>query len=157
MEKNYEEFLKGKLVKRQRPDFNQIARQLRRSLRDLKTAEANLEIDLTWAFAIAYHSMIRAGRALMYSKGYLPTATQSHKTIVEFTRLVLGGEYQSLTSRFNRMRRRRHNFIYESKNYIAHHEAKSSLETASKLVNGIIVLVRQENPQKDLLEVQRSK
>ena len=71
----------------------------------MKTAEANLKIDLTWSFAIAYHAMIRAGRALMYSKGYLPTAKHSHKTIVEFTRLTLGDEYHSLVGKFNRFTR----------------------------------------------------
>jgi len=150
MKLNYEKFLKDKFVKRQRPDFKQIAHQLQRSLKDLKTAEANLEIDLTWSFTIAYHSMIRAGKALMYSKGYLPIAKRSHKTIVEFTKLILGEEYDSLISKFNRMRRQRHNFIYDSKNHITYHEAKSSLETAKKLTNRIIVLVRQENPQKYL-------
>jgi len=150
MKLNYEKFLKDKFVKRQRPDFKQIAHQLQRSLKDLKTAEANLEIDLTWSFTIAYHSMIRAGKALMYSKGYLPTAKRSHKTIVEFTKLILGEEYDSLISKFNRMRRQRHNFIYDSKNHITYHEAKSSLETAKKLTNRIIVLVREENPQKYL-------
>lgn len=116
----------------------------------MKTAEVNLEIDLTWSFTIAYHSMIRAGRALMYSKGYLPTAKHSHKTIVEFTRLALGDEYHNLIGRFNRMRRQRHDFIYDSKNHITHHEAKSSLEAAKKLINKIIVLVKQENPEKYL-------
>jgi len=94
--------------------------------------------------------MIRAGKALMYSRGYLPTAKHSHKTIVEFTKLILGEEYQDLIGRFNRMRRRRHDFIYEAKNRIAYREAKSSLETAKKLVDKIIVLVKQENPQKYL-------
>jgi len=37
--------------------------------------------------------MVRAGKALMYSKGYLPTAKDSHKTIIEFTKLVLGEQY----------------------------------------------------------------
>lgn len=147
---NYEKFLRDKLIKRQKPDFKQIAHQLERSLKDLKTAEANLEIDLTWSYTIAYHSMIRAGRALMYSKGYLPTAINSHKTIVEFTKFTLGDEYSSLIGRFNRMRRRRHDFIYDSKNHITSQEAKSSLEAAKKLINKIIALVKQESPQKDL-------
>lgn len=147
---NYERFLRDKLIKRQKPDFKQIVHQLQRSLKDLKTAEANLEIDLTWSYTIVYHSMIRAGRALMYSKGYLPTAKNSHKTIVEFTKLTLGDEYYSLIGRFNRMRRQRHDFIYESKNHITSHEAKSSLEAANKLINKIIALVKQESPQKDL-------
>ena len=147
---SYERFLRDKLVKKQRPDFRQIEHQLQRSLKDLKTAEANLEIDLTWSFAIAYHAMIRAGRALMYSKGYLPTAKNSHRTIVEFVKLTLGDEYSSIMSRFNRMRRKRHDFIYDSKNHITSDEAKSSLETAKKLIDKIVASVKQANPEKPL-------
>lgn len=150
MKMSYEKFLRDKLLKRQRPDFKQIAHQLQRALKDLKTAEANLEIDLTWSYTIAYHSMIRGSRALMFSKGYLPTAKNSHKTIVEFTKLILGDEYHSLISRFNRMRRRRHDFIYDSKNHITSDEAKSSLAAAKKLINKIIILIKQESPQKEL-------
>ena len=150
MKTDYEEFLKDRLIKKQRPDFKQITHQLQRSLKDLKTAEANLKIDLTWSFAIAYHSMIRASRALMYSKGFLPTIKHSHKTIIRFTKLILGDEYDNIIIRFNRMRRQRHDFIYDSKNYITYQEAKSSLETAKKLIDKIIVLVNQESPQKHL-------
>ncbi len=147
---SYEKFLKDNLIKNQTPDFKQISYQLQRSLKDLKTAEANLKIDLTWALAIAYHAMIRAGRALMYSKGYLPTTKRTHKTIVEFTKLILGHEYGALVSKFNRLRRKRHDFIYDSKNHITHSEAKSSLDTAKKLIDKIIDLVKQENPERYL-------
>jgi len=147
---NYERFLRDKLVKRQKPDFKQIPHQLQRSLKDLKTAEATLKIDLTWSLMIAYHAMIRAGRALMYSKGYLPTTKRSHKTIVEFTKLILGNEYHVLVSKFNRIRRKRHDFIYDSKNHITYSEAKSSLETSKKLIKQIILIVKKEMPQKDL-------
>ena len=150
MRMNYERFLRDKLVKRQKPDFKQIPHQLQRSLKDLKTAEATLKIDLTWSLMIAYHAMIRAGRALMYSKGYLPTTKRSHKTIVEFTKLILGNEYHVLVSKFNRIRRKRHDFIYDSKNHITYSEAKSSLETSKKLIKQIILIVKKEMPQKDL-------
>ena len=146
----YEKFLKDNLLKVEKPDFKQISYQLKRSQRDLKTAEANLSIDLTWAFAIAYHAMMRAGKALLYSKGYLPTAKNSHKTIVELTKLILGEEYDSVINRFSRMRRQRHDFIYDSKNHITPHEAKSSIDTAKKLINEIIILVKKESPEKDL-------
>ena len=146
----YEKFLKDNLIKKEKPDFKQIAYQLKRAQKDLTTAEANLSIDLTWAFAIAYHAMIRASKALMYSKGYLPTAKRSHKTIVELTKLILGSEYESIIGRFSRMRRRRHDFIYDSKNNITSHEAKSSIDTAKKLIDEIVILVRKENPEKDL-------
>lgn len=146
----YEKFLKDNLIKKEKPDFKQIAYQLKRAQKDLTTAEANLSIDLTWAFAIAYHAMMRASKALMYSKGYLPTAKRSHKTIVELTKLMIGNEYESIVGRFSRMRRRRHDFIYDSKNHITPHEARISIETAKKLIDEIVVLVRKENPEKDL-------
>lgn len=147
---SYEKFLRDKLIKRQTPDFKQIEYQLKRAQKDLKTAESNLTIDLTWAFAIAYHAMIRASKALMYSKGYLPTAKRSHKTIVEFAKLSLSSEYENLIGRFNRMRRQRHDFIYGSKNHITSHEAKLSIDTAKKLIEEIVTLIRAENPEKDL-------
>ena len=146
----YEKFLKDNLIKKEKPDFKQIAYQLKRAQKDLTTGEANLSIDLTWAFAIAYHAMMRASKALMYSKGYLPTAKRSHKTIVELTKLILGSEYESIIGRFSRMRRRRHDFIYDSKNNITPHEAKSSIDIAKKLIEEIIILVKKENPEKEL-------
>ena len=147
---SYERFLKANLIKKQKPDFKQISLQLKRALRDLKTAEANFKIDLTWSATIAYHAIIRAGRALMYSKGYLPTTKKTHKTIVEVTKLILGHEYDSLVSRFNRLRRKRHDFIYDSKNHITHSEATSSLDTAKRLIDKIIDLVKQEDPERHL-------
>jgi uncharacterized protein (UPF0332 family) len=146
----YEKFLRDKLIKRQAPDFKQIEYQLKRAQKDLKTAESNLSIDLTWAFAIAYHAMMRASKALMYSRGYLPTPKKSHKTIVEFAKLSLSNEYENLIGRFNRIRRQRHDFIYDSKNHITFHEAKLSIETAKKLIEEIITLVKEESPEKDL-------
>ena len=147
---SYEKFLKEGLIKRQSADFKQIAYQLKRAGKDLKTAESVLSIDLIWAFAIAYHAMMRVSKALMYSKGYLPTAKNSHKTIVEFTKLSLGNAYEDLIARFNRMRRRRHDFIYDSKNHVTLTEAKSSIEVARKLIEEVANLISKENPDKGL-------
>lgn len=147
---SYEKFLKDNLIKQQKPDFKQISYQLQRALKDLNTAEANLKIDLTWSLTIAYHAMIRAGRALMYSKGFLPTTRKSHKTIVEITKQILGQDYDVLISKFNRLRRKRHEFIYDSKNHITHSEAVSSLETGKQLIDKIVDLVKQENPERHL-------
>ncbi len=147
----YERFLKDHLIKRQIPDFKQISAQLKRTRKDIDTAESVLTKDPTWAFAITYHAMIRAGKALMYAKGYLPTVQRSHKTIVEFTKLTLGDEYEALIKRFNRMRRQRHDFIYDSVNNISVQEVRSAIDTAAKLMNEITKRIREENPQVELL------
>ena len=44
----------------------QILTNLGRARKDLVTSKANLSIDEEWAYTIAYHAMLRAGRALMF-------------------------------------------------------------------------------------------
>lgn len=149
---NYEELLRNNLIKRVNLDFKQISSQIKRAEKDLKTAESVSSIDLNWSFAIAYHAMIRAGRALMYSKGFLPTAKQTHKTIVDFTKMVLGDEYLNLVIRLDRMRRQRHNFIYDSKNDITYSEVNSALETAKRLIERLATIIEKENPQTKLFD-----
>jgi uncharacterized protein (UPF0332 family) len=135
---DYEKLLKDHLIKKQRPDLEQIKSQLIRAEKDLQTAESVIPIDLTWSFAIAYHAMIRAGRALMFSRGYLPTTKNSHKTIMEFTGSILGDKYKDLMLRFNRMRRKRHDFIYDSQNHTTVSEATSAIKTAKELIDKIV-------------------
>jgi len=57
MKLNYKRFLKNRLVKKQRPDFEQVGHQIQRSLKGLKTAEANLSIDLTWSFELSSYGI----------------------------------------------------------------------------------------------------
>ena len=41
----------------------QIISNIKRAQKDLHTAKDLLKIDEVWAYAISYHSMLRAGRA----------------------------------------------------------------------------------------------
>lgn len=134
---SYERWLKDHLIKSVVPDRDQITKQLKRASKDLRTAEALSSIDRTWSFTIAYHAMIRAGRAFMYSRGYLPTTLNTHKTIVEFTREALAAQYGDLLLRFDRMRRKRHDFIYDSENHTTEREARAAIKTAQDLIRGI--------------------
>lgn len=115
----------------------QIAANLSRAVRDLTTAAATMPLDAEWAYAIAYHAMLRAGRALMFANGWRPKGRDQHKTVVEFCAGILGAEYQRLVLRFNRMRVRRNDFIYEPERPIPHVEATQSLESAREFVERI--------------------
>ena len=90
--------------------------------------------------------------------GAMPPELPSQRTEQHLTRLVnrlellLGEEYHTLVSKFNRLRRKRHDFIYDSKNHTTYQEAKASLETAKKLIDEIIVLIKEESPEKDLFK-----
>ena len=130
----------------------QIRSNLNRAQRDLRTAKANLEIDEEWAYTIAYHAMLRAGRAFMFASGYRPRGKDQHKTVVEFCSESLGIDFQHLTARFNRMRLKRHDFIYEPERPIPRTEAVKSLESAEQFVQEIIQRIENLNPQKRLIE-----
>ena len=52
------------LIERVEPNPENAKKALERAQRDLRTARATLDIDEEWAYTIAYHAMLRAGRAL---------------------------------------------------------------------------------------------
>lgn len=128
----------------------QIVSNIKRAGKDLITAKANIEIDEEWAYTISYHAMLRAGRALMFSMGYRPKGKNQHKTVVDFCEEILGEDFKNLTERFNRMRIKRHDFIYEPERPISRTEVKKSLENAEKFVREIIDKIQKANPQKKL-------
>ena len=147
---NLEDLLKNNLIKKVNPDFKQINLQIIRAKKDLETSKSLMAKDLTWALTIIYHSMLRISRAMMYSKGFLPTTKNTHKTIVEFTKYTLGTDFYNLINRFDRLRRQRHNFIYESENNITLSEVNRATELAKELFIKIEEIIIKENPQKNL-------
>ena len=128
----------------------QITSNIKRAQKDLITAKATLEIDEEWSYTISYHAMLRAGRALMFSSGYRPKGKNQHKTVVDFCSEILGENFRDLTTRFNRMRVKRHDFIYEPERPIPKTEAIKSLESAGKFVKEIMEKIQKSTPQKKL-------
>ena len=91
---DFDKYIKRGLLKEQRVDFRQIARQIARAERDLVTVELVMEKDPEWAATMAYQAMLRSGRALLFAHGYLPADGRQHKTVVELTAHLLGEEYR---------------------------------------------------------------
>jgi len=138
------------LIEKVRFNDKQIVSNIMRARKDLITAKANIEIDEEWAYTISYHAMLRAGRAFMFSIGYRPKGKNQHKTVVDFCAEMLGEDFKSLTDRFNRMRVKRHDFIYEPERPIPRTEAVKSLESAEKFVKKIMDKIQKANPQEKL-------
>jgi uncharacterized protein (UPF0332 family) len=146
-EKFLEEYLTKGLLKEQKTSFGAVEKLILRSEKDLKTAKANLKIDEGIAYTVAYLAMLRAGRAFMLFKGFRPVDGYQHKTVVEFMAQCLGEEYKSIAERFDRMRRKRNTFTYEIDVSISYTEAESAFATATKFVNLIKAIIKEENPQ----------
>jgi len=141
------EYLDKGLLKEQKPSLKAVEKLILRAHKDLKTAEANLDIDEGIAYSVAYLAMLRAGRALMLLKGFRPADGYQHKTVVEFTAESLRGSFKDLVELFDRMRRKRNIFTYEIDISISRTEADNALGTAVKFVEIIKDDIRKENPQ----------
>jgi uncharacterized protein (UPF0332 family) len=140
------------LIEKGKFSGRQITSNLTRAQRDLRTAKANLKIDEEWAYTIAYHAMLRAGRAFMFASGYRPRGKDQHKTVVEFCSESLGKDIQHLTARFNRMRLKGHVFIYDPERPIPRTEAEKSLESAEQFVKEIVRRIEKMTSPKRLIE-----
>lgn len=143
----FKKYLERGLLKKQSPNLAQISKQIERAFRDLKTAKCVLELDPEWAATMAYQSMLRAGRALLFANGYLPIDGAQHRTVVEVTGKILNPEYASLIRQFEKLRKKRNLFFYDSEDTGNLGEAKTALETAKELLGKIKNRIEETNSQ----------
>jgi hypothetical protein len=86
----------------------------------------------------------------MMSFGYRPLGKDQHATVVRFTSIVFGNKLKDLTNMFDRMRRKRHDFIYDPNRPIPRQEATQAVADAEELVKQIWHIVKNKDPQKNL-------
>lgn len=152
-----EEYLGKGLIKKQKSDFRSAKKLILRAKKDIKTARANLEIDEGIAYTVAYLAMLRAGRALMFLKGFRPADRYQHKTVVEFMSQFLGTEFKPIIERFDKMRRKRNIFTYDVDISISKTEADNAIDTAVKFVDLVQKIIEKENPQRKFGFTKRKK
>lgn len=148
---NYKNFIndllnKG-LIKKQTIDFNQIKMLLLRAKKDLMVARKNLVIDEEVAYNYAYLSMLRCGRALMFLKSFRPDDGQQHKTVIDFTAVILDPQYSALLTKFDMMRRKRNQFTYDPLLPVSRTEAENAIKSAEEFAAKITEFIKKENPQ----------
>lgn len=130
----FDAHMNGGFLKKQHPNERQISYQLHRADLDLKTAQKIINADPEWAITVAYHAMLRSGRALLFAHGYLPADGAQHKTVVELTGKIFGSSYKDLITQFERLRRKRNMFFYESFESASATEARNALKTAATIL-----------------------
>jgi len=144
---NWAKYLNKGLIKEQKSNFKQIGKQIIRAEKDLSTFSLVIDADPEWASTIAYQAMLRAGRALLYSFGFLPADGQQHKTVVKITGEILGDKYTTTVKKFDKYRKKRNNFFYDSEDAHNFTEAKIALKIAKELLKEIKKRIKSFNPQ----------
>ncbi len=143
----YEELRERGLVEEIRPDFRQVSTLLTRAMKDLSTARANVSIDKEWAYTIAYQAMLRAAKAVVTAEGWRPRGRDQARTVVMLVGELLGEEGRSLVNGFDRMRRKRQDFMEEPQTPIPWYEVEGALKDAQALIERLLELAREKNPQ----------
>ncbi|MBI4397866.1 MAG: HEPN domain-containing protein [Candidatus Omnitrophica bacterium] len=94
-------------------DFLKIAHLIQRAKKDLATAQLIQEADLEAAYQLLYDGMLHTALAYMMSDGMQPDIHGKHKTVIEYIEHALGNRFKSKIEFYDRMRRKRHQFLYE--------------------------------------------
>ena len=141
------EYTKRGLIKEQKRNFKAIENTISRSYKEIEVAQANIKIDEGIAFTIAYTAMLHAGRALMLLKGYRPSDSYQHKTVVDFVTIVLGEKYKALTQHFDKMRKKRNIFTYEVSISISETEVRNAIKSAADFIKAVRDIIEKENSQ----------
>lgn len=137
-------------IKKQKAGIVQIEALLKEAILDLKEAKKISHIAERATYLLAYMSMLKAGRALLLFKGYMPDDGAQHKTVVEVTIAILGDKFKNPTEQFETMRRKRNEMTYEAGSLLSKSEAQKAFSDAISLVEGILSEVKSQNPQLEL-------
>ena len=137
-------------IRKQKVGFTQIEALLKQAVLDLQEAQKIAQIAERATYLLAYMAMLKAGRALLLLKGYVPDDGAQHKTVVELTSAYLGKDYQNLTEQFERMRRKRHEMTYEAGTLLSKIESQKAFADAIALIHKILDEVKAQNPQLEI-------
>lgn len=137
-------------IRKQKAGFVQIEALLKEAVLDLEEAKKIAHLAERATYLLAYNAMLKAGRALMLLKGYVPDDGAQHKTVVEMTSAILGDQYRTLTDQFETMRRKRNEMTYESGTLLSKSEAQKAFSDATALVKKIFAEAKAQNPQLEL-------
>ncbi len=137
-------------IRKQKAGFIQTEALLKEAILDLEEARKIVQLAERATYLLAYNAMLKAGRALMLMKGFVPDDGAQHKTVVEMTSVILGDQYRALTDKFETMRRKRNAMTYEAGTLIPKSEAQKAFSDAIVLVKKILAEAKLKNPQLEL-------
>jgi uncharacterized protein (UPF0332 family) len=137
-------------IRKQKAGIVQVDALLREAILDLKEAKKIAHLAERATYLLAYMAMLKAGRALLLLKGYVPDDGAQHKTVVEVTSIILGEKYKSLAQQFETMRRKRNEITYEAGILLTKSEAEKAFLDAISLIEKILAEVKAQNPQIEL-------
>lgn len=139
----FEDLEKRGWIERIPIDKEEIEGVLELVKRDIKVAQKLINIDLDWAYNLAYNSLLQASFALMYTFGFRPLGS-THKVAITFLREIFGKEYEKEVNALDRARQKRRQATYLRVGTVSELEAKELIELARNFTQEIEERVREK-------------
>lgn len=98
----------------QEPDDDALMETLELAERDLEAAAANTDQFAPWAETMLYEAGLRAARVIVMAGGYRIAADRGHVTAIDAADALTSHRHHRIFVRLHRLRRRRHEFMYET-------------------------------------------
>ena len=131
-------------------DFKRIENFIKRARKDFSTAKLIEKQDMEAAYQLLYDGMLHSALAYMVGDGVQPDFKGKHKTVIDYVAHAIGKRYESKIQFFDRMRRRRHQLLYEPGPYECTEKEVSDAEAVLKEFIALISnKIKEENPQKE--------
>ena len=127
--------------------LDQINALLVTAHQNLIAAKKNLAIDEETCYTMAYKSMLKIARALLFLQGFRPIDGQQHKTTIEVAGKILSENFNNLINRFDKMRRKRNQFTYDPLIPLSQKEVNDALKTAEMFYKKVVIFLEQSDPQ----------
>jgi len=141
---SYDELLKARIIEPIEISAGEIAELLNVARRDIDTANKVLNVDLDWAFAIAYNSILQLTLAWMNSLGYRPRGEAKHVNTFKFLEETLPKEKQPTIKRLQKMRKKRNATIYRHKGLVTEKEALDVISFANQYFKEVKAILPKE-------------
>jgi len=149
---SWKKLLKDNSLQRKKISFKEFDGVLAKAYEALRAAKTLIRKNFFEpAFKQAYDSMLLTGRALIFSLGYRPRTIGSHAITIKFCRMYLGEDFDILTKKFDKMRKKRNYLIYGAGSAISQTEASNAVKTAEEFFKKIQKDIQKRNPQMKLL------
>lgn len=140
----------GKRIKPCPVDFCKVEHLIQRSKKDLNSAMVICASDLEAAYQLLYDGMLHVSLAYMVSEGKQPDIQGKHKTVIEYIAHTLGHRYEPKIQFYDRMRRKRHQFLYEPGPFqCTEKEIEDARIAVQEFVGLISEKIKARNPQKE--------
>ena len=131
------ELIADGLLRLQPPDRTALEQSVAAARRDVEAALANVADFPSWAEAMFYEAGLRSARTIVGAAGYRVAAERGHVTAIDAADALTSGAHHVIFIRLHRMRRTRHEFMYETRP----DPSRQDLDRAARDVESLIDVV----------------